>query len=93
MKQVNVHYAKTHLSRLLEEVARGEEIIIAKAGKPFARLVGPAMPSEPKKSAWELAAGMQAGRLTEAQLDYLCGPTDPEITAAFEADNIDLPKA
>ncbi len=39
MKSVNVHEAKTHLSRLLEEVADGKEITIAKAGKPIARLV------------------------------------------------------
>ena len=39
MKTINVHQAKTHLSRLLEEVAAGQEIIIAKAGKPIARLV------------------------------------------------------
>ena len=38
-KTVNVHEAKTHLSRLLQEVRGGEEIIIAKAGKPVARLV------------------------------------------------------
>ena len=38
-KVVNVHEAKTHLSRLLDEVARGEEIILAKAGKPCAKLV------------------------------------------------------
>ncbi len=38
MKVVNVHEAKTHLSRLLKSVAEGEEIIIAKAGKPIARL-------------------------------------------------------
>jgi prevent-host-death family protein len=36
---VNVHEAKTHLSRLLERVGRGEEIVIARAGKPVARLV------------------------------------------------------
>lgn len=36
---VNVHEAKTHLSRLLNRVAAGEEIIIAKSGKPFALLV------------------------------------------------------
>jgi prevent-host-death family protein len=36
---VNVHEAKTHLSRLLERVERGEEIVIARAGKPIARLV------------------------------------------------------
>ena len=39
MPVVNVHEAKTHLSRLLEVVAAGEEIIIAKAGKPVAKLV------------------------------------------------------
>ncbi len=39
MKTVNIHAAKTHLSRLLDEAAAGDEIIIARAGKPVARLV------------------------------------------------------
>jgi prevent-host-death family protein len=39
MSQVNVHEAKTHLSKLLTRVEAGEEIIISKAGKPIARLV------------------------------------------------------
>ncbi len=39
MQTVNIHEAKTHLSRLLEQVAGGDEIIIAKAGKAIARLV------------------------------------------------------
>ena len=43
MTMVNVHEAKTQLSRLLERVQAGEEIVIAKAGKPCARL----MPLEP----------------------------------------------
>lgn len=38
-KTVNIHQAKTHLSSLLEEVRGGAEIIIAKAGKPYARLL------------------------------------------------------
>ncbi len=37
--EVNIHEAKTHLSKLLERVAVGEEVIIAKAGKPVAKLV------------------------------------------------------
>ena len=37
-KTVNIHEAKTHLSKLLVQVSLGEEIIIAKAGKPVARL-------------------------------------------------------
>ena len=36
---INVHEAKTHLSRLLDKARAGEEIIIGKAGKPYARLV------------------------------------------------------
>lgn len=37
--EVNIHEAKTHLSRLLERVAMGEEVVIAKAGTPVAKLV------------------------------------------------------
>ena len=39
MKSVNVHEAKTHLSRLLERVERGEEVVISRAGTPVAKLV------------------------------------------------------
>lgn len=39
MAQVNIHEAKTHLSRLVEQAAKGKEIVIAKSGKPVARLV------------------------------------------------------
>ena len=42
---INIHAAKTQLSRLVEQAAAGEEIIIAKAGKPMAKLV----PLEPKR--------------------------------------------
>jgi prevent-host-death family protein len=38
MKVVSVHEAKTHLSRLLERVAAGDEVVISKSGKPVARL-------------------------------------------------------
>ena len=38
-RELNVHEAKTHLSKLLALVSEGEEIVIAKAGKPVARLV------------------------------------------------------
>ena len=40
MHTVNIHEAKTHLSRLLEEVSQGREVIIAKSGKPMAKLTG-----------------------------------------------------
>lgn len=42
--EVNIHEAKTHLSKLLERVSLGEEVVIAKAGKPVAKLVP--IPSE-----------------------------------------------
>ena len=53
--EVNVHEAKTHLSRLLARVSAGEEVIIAKAGKPVAKLV--AIPSAPRERAWGTAKG------------------------------------
>jgi prevent-host-death family protein len=45
LEQVNMHEAKTHLSRLVERVEGGEEIVISRAGKPAAKLV----PIAPKK--------------------------------------------
>ena len=39
METVNIHQAKTQLSRLIERVERGEEVVIARAGKPVVRLV------------------------------------------------------
>jgi len=47
-RTVNVHEAKTHLSRLLDDVRSGEEIILAKAGEPYARLV-PILPPGPRR--------------------------------------------
>lgn len=39
MKTVNIHEAKTHLSRLIEAALRGESVVIAKAGKPLVKVV------------------------------------------------------
>jgi prevent-host-death family protein len=39
METINIHQAKTHLSRLVEKAARGESFIIAKAGKPLVKVV------------------------------------------------------
>lgn len=46
---VNIHQAKTHLSRFVEEAAAGAEIIIARAGRPVARLVPIASAARPKR--------------------------------------------
>lgn len=48
MQIVNIHEAKTHFSRLVDAAMQGEEIIIAKAGKPAAKL-GPLTTSRPKR--------------------------------------------
>lgn len=48
-RTINIHEAKTHLSRLVEQVAGGDEIVIAKAGKPIARLVPLEKPTNTKR--------------------------------------------
>jgi len=70
---VNIHEAKTHLSRLVQRAHDGEEIILAKAGKPYARLV----PLEDRK---ERVPGMVKGRVTEAFFE----PLPPEEQEAWE---------
>ena len=49
MKSVNIHEAKTHLSRLVEAAARGEPFVIAKAGKPMVKVVPFDTPDERAK--------------------------------------------
>ena len=48
-KSVNIHEAKTHLSRLVEQVEAGEEITLCRAGRPVARLVPFAARREPRQ--------------------------------------------
>ena len=56
MQTINIHAAKTHFSRLVEQAAAGEEIIIAKAGKPICRLV-PLAPERKERRKLGIAAG------------------------------------
>ena len=67
--------SKTHLSRLLERVVQGEEIVIAKAGKPVARLVGYSKECTPRQ-------GGQWKGLVHLQDDF-DAPLPPSINAAF----------
>jgi prevent-host-death family protein len=64
MEMINVQQAKTHFSKLLERVHAGEEIVIAKAGKPYARLV-------PMKRMKKRIPGIAKGALTEAFFEAL----------------------
>ncbi len=45
MRTVNIHEAKTHLSKLVEEVSKGKELIIAKAGKPVVKVTALSAPT------------------------------------------------
>jgi prevent-host-death family protein len=76
MAEVNIHEAKTHLSRLLLRVAGGEEIVIARAGKPVARLV----PVEPKP---QRVIGQDDG-LFEVPDDF-DAPLPDEVLALFQS--------
>jgi prevent-host-death family protein len=76
MAEVNVHEAKTHLSRLLARVAAGEEIIISKAGTPVARLV-PFHGLRKKR-----VPGLDHGKVWIAE-DF-DAPLPPEIQKLFE---------
>jgi prevent-host-death family protein len=58
LRTINIHAAKTQLSRLVDDAARGEEIVIAKAGKPVARLVALAE-ARPKRRLGGLAGKVQ----------------------------------
>jgi prevent-host-death family protein len=73
--EVNIHEAKTHLSKLLQRVALGEEVIIAKAGKPVARLV--AIKDRKRKR----PLGLAKGEFTVP--DDFDDPLPPEIEEAF----------
>jgi prevent-host-death family protein len=76
MAEVNVHEAKTHLSKLLRRVAAGEEIVIARAGKPVARLVSVEKPKPPRE------LGKHRGEIWIAE-DF-DAPLPDEILADFE---------
>ena len=49
MRTFNIHEAKTHLSRLVDEAVKGEPFIIAKAGKPLVKVMAVDAPAAPKR--------------------------------------------
>ncbi|WP_310633466.1 type II toxin-antitoxin system Phd/YefM family antitoxin [Paraburkholderia sp.] len=76
MSTVNIHEAKTHFSRLVDAAASGEEIVIARAGKPAARLV-PIEPVKPKRR-----FGGMKGKIQIA--DDFDAPLPDDVIADFE---------
>jgi prevent-host-death family protein len=75
-KQINLYDAKTHLSRLVDEAASGEEILIARHGRPVAKLVAVAQAQPGKRP-----LGLARGQIWIAP-DF--DETPEEIVAAFE---------
>jgi prevent-host-death family protein len=76
MQTINIHEAKTQFSKLVEAVAHGEEIMIARAGKPAAMLV----PVQAKKTIRR--PGAMKGKISVA--DDFDAPLPDDIQAAFE---------
>jgi len=75
---VNIHDAKTHLSRLVERVEAGEEIVIARGGKPVARLVPLGLRTRPRQ------LGTLRGKIWLAP-DWDAPEVNAEIARDFEA--------
>ena len=76
MHMVNIHEAKTHLSRLLERVDQGEEVVIARAGQPVARLVPIEQPARRR------VFGRDRGKFTVPE--DLDAPIPDDLLASFE---------
>ena len=75
---INLYDAKTHLSKLVDRAAAGEEIVIAKAGKPKAKLVPYRAPAEPRKPAHALGLTFIADDFDAAL---------PDLEADFEGED------
>ena len=75
MKTVNLHAAKTQLSKLVEEAVAGEEVVIAKAGRPMVRLVP--VKTQTKRRGF----GADKGKIKVG--DDFDAPLDPEFLKAF----------
>jgi prevent-host-death family protein len=78
MRTVNIHEAKTHLSRLVDEAAKGEPFVIAKAGKPLVKVVPLDAPEAPRRF------GFLAGQFTVP--DDFDRMAEDEILALFEGE-------
>ncbi|MGH9135191.1 MAG: type II toxin-antitoxin system Phd/YefM family antitoxin [Ilumatobacteraceae bacterium] len=78
---INVHDAKSNLSELLRRVERGEEIVVARAGKPVARLIPYTAPEPRRPGRWE-------GRVVIAD-DF--DETSDDVIAMFEVGDSDDP--
>lgn len=79
MRAINIHEAKTHLSRLVDQAAKGEPFVIAKAGKPLVKVV----PIDPPPPATHRLGFMQGEFTVPDDFDTMM---QDEIIAMFEGD-------
>lgn len=89
MKQVNIHEAKTHLSRLVEAAARGESFVIAKAGKPMVKVVPVEAAENRPKSKLGFMRGLVDMETVQIPEDFDTFMQD-EIIAMFEESSRNL---
>ncbi len=82
MRTVNVHEAKTHFSRLIDAAHAGETILVAKGGKPWARLV-PLEAPRPRRQ-----PGLLRGRLRLPSPEQLMEPLPEEELKAIEISSL-----
>ena len=76
METVNIHEAKTQLSKLVDRAARGESFVIAKAGRPMVKVAALDAPAAPKRlgfMAGEIAVPDDFDRMGEAEIAALFG--------------------
>jgi prevent-host-death family protein len=79
MHTVNIHEAKTQLSRLVNRAAEGESFVIAKAGKPLVRVVAVDAPAAPKRLgflAGEIAVPDDFDRMGAAEIEAMFGDAE-----------------
>ena len=74
MRTVNIHEAKTHLSKLVDEAAKGEPFVIAKAGKPLVKVMALDAPAAPRRLGFltgQIAVPDDFDRMGEAEIAAL----------------------
>lgn len=77
MKQVNIHEAKTHLSKLIQAAENGEEVVIARAGKPVVKITAYQPPEAGRRN-----IGLLEGKIWIS--DDFDAPLPEEIQRAFD---------
>lgn len=76
MQTINIHEAKTHLSRLVEQAARGDSFVIAKAGKPLVKVISVETPTKVRQlgfMAGQFTVPSDFDRLGEQEIEQLFG--------------------